>query len=147
MILAKCRPGSPFFFFFIVNAEVKLPRNALSKLKSSDGLAKKLRLWSLLKFKILLRLLKKSPFEGERPWEKSYPSVAFSMVSRSLSQLGEIFNWRVWWFTYQDTQRHCKILGEREEFSRKTRRWEKVFSKEDLKEPPRLPEGKRRSFS
>ena len=48
MILAKCRPGSPFFFFFIVNAEVKLPRNALSKLKSSDGLAKKLRLWSLL---------------------------------------------------------------------------------------------------
>ena len=95
--------------------------------RSSDSLAKKLRLWSLLKFRMLLRLLKRSPFRRERPCKKICPNIAFSMVSRSLSQLSEIFDWRVWGFTYQETQRHLRILGEMEDFFRKTRRWEKVF--------------------
>ena len=56
-----------------------------------DDLAKKLRLWCLLKLKMLLRLLKRSSFRGERSCEKGCPSVAFFMVAWSLSQLGEIF--------------------------------------------------------
>ena len=88
MILPECRLGSPFFFFFSCQRGSQASKKCFEQAKSSsDGLAKKLRLWSLLKFKILLRLLKRSPFEGERPWEKSYPSVAFSMVSRSLHNL------------------------------------------------------------
>ena len=57
---------------------------------SSYDLAKKLQLWLLLKLKMLSRLLSRSLFEGERLCEKSYHGVMFSMVSQSLSQLGEI---------------------------------------------------------
>ena len=115
---------------------------------------------------MLLRLLKRSLFGGERLCEKSYPSVAFSMVSRSFSQLGEILNWRVWGFTYQETQRHLRILGGREDFFlgrlegerkfflRKT--WRNhldypevkadLFLKGTLRETPRLPEGECKSY-
>ena len=96
---------------------------------------------------MLLRLLKRSPFGGERPCGESCPSVTFSMVSRSLSQLGEIFNWRVWGFTYQDTQRHPRILGEKEDFFLGRPEGKRMFfSEEDLKELPRLLGGKRRFF-
>ena len=83
MILSKCRLGSPFFYCQHGNQASKECFEQAKR--SSDGLAKKLRLWSLLKFKMLLRLLKRSPFERERLCEKSCLSVAFSMVSRSLS--------------------------------------------------------------
>ena len=90
MILSECRLGSPFFY---CQHGSQASKECFKQAKrSSDGLAKKLRLWSLLKFKMLLRLLKRSPFGRERLCEKSCPSVVFSMVSRSLSQLGEIFN-------------------------------------------------------
>ena len=90
MILPKCRLGLPFFY---CQHGSQASKECFKQAKrSSDSLAKKLQLRSLLKFKMLLRLLKRSLFGGERLCEKSCPSVAFSMVSQSLSQLGEIFN-------------------------------------------------------
>ena len=99
MILPECRLGSPFFYFlfffkfFYCQRRSQASKECFKQDKRfSDGLVKKLRLWSLLNFTMLLRLLKRSPFGGERPCEKSYPNVAVSMVSQLLSQLGEIFN-------------------------------------------------------
>ena len=90
MIPRECKLGSPFFY---CQCKIQASKECFEQAKrSSDGLAKKWRLWSLLKFKMLLRLLKRSPFEGERSCEKNCPSMAFSMVSWSLSKLGETFN-------------------------------------------------------
>ena len=87
------------------------------------------------------------------------------MVSRSLLQLDEIFNWRVWGFTYQETQRYQNSWrkggfflgrpeGERKFFLRKTRRnhldypevKEYLLFKGNLRETPRLPKGECKSY-
>ena len=90
MILPECKLGFPSFHCQCGSQASKECFEQANR--SSDGLAKKLRLWSLMKFKILLRLLKKSPFGGEKSCKKSCLTVVFSVVTRSLSQLGEIFN-------------------------------------------------------
>jgi len=83
MIFPRCRLGSPFFY---CQRGSQASEECFEQAKrSSNGVVKKLQLWSLLRFKMLSMLSKRSLFGGERPCEKSCPSVAFSMVSQSLS--------------------------------------------------------------
>ena len=89
MILPECRLGSPIF---IVNTEVRLPMNALSKLKYLLMACKEIATVVLAKVQDVVEAIKKKSIRRGRSCEKSCPGVAFSMVSQSLSQLGKIFN-------------------------------------------------------
>ena len=54
----ECRLGSPFFYYCQCGSQASKECFEQAK-RSSDGLAKNLLLWSLLKFKMLLRLFEK----------------------------------------------------------------------------------------
>ena len=90
---------------------------------------------------------KKSIWRGETVWKKLPQCGIFHGLSI-------IFT--TWWdFQLKGARIHISRNPKTSQntwrkggfFFRKTRRWEKVFSKEDLKEPSRLPGGKSRSFS
>ena len=75
MILPECRLGLPFFY---CQHGSQASKECFEQAKrSSDSLAKKLRLRSLLKFKMLLRLLKRSPFGGGGRAKKAAPVWRF----------------------------------------------------------------------
>ena len=89
MILLEGRLGSPIF---IVNTEVRLPMNALSKLKYLLMACKEIATVVLAKVQDVVKAIeKKSIQRGEIVWKK-LPQCDVFHGSRSISQLGEIFN-------------------------------------------------------
>ena len=128
----ECRLGLPFFYYCQCGSQASKECFEQAK-RSSDGLAKNLLLWSLLKFKMLLRLFeKKSIRRGET-------------VRNNLPQCGVFHGLSVIFTTWWDFQlkgvriyisRYPKTsqnTWRKRIFFRKTRRWEKVFSEEDPK--------------